>query len=411
MVDQEQSMQLDLRDLVVALSEALGLVDGKITDHGKRVAFIALTLAQRLPVDPAVMPDLRTACLLHDAGVSSTVVYKKLQQLDWPGVDEHCREGADRLQAYPPFRTAARIIRLHHTRWDRLPNAPEDRPLGVLANLIFLADRIDALLDWDQEFLVNRRRIEARIADLSGTYFNPEAVQAFIQQSRVEVFWLSLYSRHLPRALAQLPGNGPMYMTMDDLETVAGIFAHIVDHKSSYTRGHSPGVARLAHLIGARMGLPSRTVQKLRIAALFHDLGKLVVPDEILEKPADLTPDEFQIIKRHPFETYQILSGLPGLDDIRDWAAFHHEKPDGSGYPFRLSADRLQREHIIIKLSDIIQALLQERPYRSGLAEDHLMDILDHMAAIQANFKPLLQVIRRDFIHVARVAEGTEALE
>ena len=88
------------------------------------------------------------------------------------------------------------------------------------------------------------------------------------------------------------------------------------------------------HYFASHLGLSPETAKQLRVAGLLHDLGKLAVPDEILEKPSQLTPDEFQIIKRHPFETYYILSGVPALDKIRDWAAFITKKWMVPGIPF-----------------------------------------------------------------------------
>ncbi|HOG02735.1 MAG TPA: HD domain-containing protein, partial [Accumulibacter sp.] len=138
----------------------------------------------------------------------------------------------------------------------------------------------------------------------------------------------------------------------------------IVDAKSHFTAAHSLGVAQLARYLGERVGLPADALAEVEVAGLMHDVGKLCVPDEIVDKPAPLTPLEFSVMERHSFETYQILRHIPGLEQVAEWAAFHHEALNGHGYPFRRSAERLSPEARIIAVADIFQALAQERPYR-----------------------------------------------
>ena len=400
--------QVSLGDLVVAFSEALVLVGGKIVNHGKRVAYLALSLAESLDLSPEEFNDLRTAALLHDAGVSRTWTYKKLMELDWEGAMEHCDDGAELLRGFPPFARPAEIIRHHHRKWEYLIKSDVPRGTAVLSNLIFLADRIDTLVDWKNELILDRERIVGVISELSGTFFNPDMVAGFKKKSTVEVFWLSLLPRHLPWALSRFRPSSDLELGLFDLEKMSAIFARIVDNKSPFTMDHSYGVARLCHFFGQRMNLEPETVQKLRISGLVHDLGKLSIPDEILEKPSALSPDEFQIIKRHPFETYYILSGLTALADIRDWASFHHEKADGSGYPFHLTGRQMGQEHLIVMLSDVIQALVQDRPYRPGLGRDQVLDILAHLATQQSSLQPLVDEVRKDYDLVAEVARGLE---
>ena len=213
-----------------------------------------------------------------------------------------------------------------------------------------------------------------------------------------------MYPHHLDTALERFRPKKPITVGLDDLEILSAVFGAIVDNKSPYTKGHSKGVAQLCDLFATRLDMPEETVKKLRIAGLVHDLGKLAVPDSILEKPGSLTADEFQVVKRHPFETYYVLSAVPQLADIRDWAAFHHEKPDGSGYPFHLTEKDYAVEHTIVMLSDKIQALIQERPYRPALERDQVLDILEHLAASHQIYEPVMQVIRSDYDSVAERA-------
>jgi len=160
---------------------------------------------------------------------------------------------------------------------------------------------------------------------------------------------------------------------------MATIFAEIVDAKSPFTVEHSLGVSRLAKFIGDLVGLSEDKQNMLEVAGLLHDLGKLNVPDEILEKPGALSLEERMIMMRHSFESYQILSRIEGFEDISKWAAFHHEALSGKGYPFHKDKKGLSLEARIVAVADIFQALAQNRPYRNSLPKDEISNIMDDM--------------------------------
>ena len=161
---------------------------------------------------------------------------------------------------------------------------------------------------------------------------------------------------------------------------IARIFAQVVDAKSAFTYEHSIGVASLSRFIAANMGYDGHTLDKIEIAGLLHDLGKLRIPDEILENPGKLNETDTFTMHRHSFETYQVLREIRGFEDIALWAAYHHEKPNGSGYPFKRGGVDLTREARIIAVADIFQALAQDRPYRKAMPTHDICNILHNMA-------------------------------
>lgn len=109
---------------------------------------------------------------------------------------------------------------------------------------------------------------------------------------------------------------------------------------------------------------------------IFHDLGKLVVPNTILEKPSALTASEFAVIKQHPYHTFSILNSISGIQVIAEWAAFHHERLDGNGYPFHKKSHEINVISRIISVADIFTALIEDRPYRKGLDVKAIKKIL-----------------------------------
>lgn len=174
----------------------------------------------------------------------------------------------------------------------------------------------------------------------------------------------------------------PAYQaSIDELRQIAGIFAQIVDAKSPFTAEHSTGVAGVTRFLAERLSVSPENIEKLELAGLLHDLGKLRVPDEILDKPGKLDPDERLVINAHSFETYQLLRNLPGFEEIALWAACHHEEPGGSGYPFRLKGEELSLEARILRVADIFQAMVQHRPYRPGLSADELRAFFSRLVA------------------------------
>jgi len=160
------------------------------------------------------------------------------------------------------------------------------------------------------------------------------------------------------------------------LSLIAELFRHIIDFKSSFTATHTAGVAACAEIMASLFGLAELEVVMMKIAGNFHDLGKLIIPNNILEKPGKLSKDEYNVIKSHPYYTHQVLSSIGGMDRIVDWASFHHEKLDGSGYPFSLDANEIDIGARIMAVSDIFVALIEERPYKKGMERDEMYRIL-----------------------------------
>jgi len=374
------SITIDLGQAIHALSDALDLVGVDEVCHGKRVGYMALQCGCGLGLSEPELEDLFHAGLLHDCGVSSTHMHRCLvNELDWEGSEFHCIKGSELLYQFPPLAHLTPIVRYHHTHWDDLRAAKLPEKTAQLANLIYLVDRVDALTapHYERDLLLARHTVCDTVWRLSGSFFAPELVGLFLDLSSNEAFWLSLETRHLIRFIHERERESRLApVSFPELKQLALLFARIVDAKSPFTMEHSLGTARLARLLAERVALPMETCEKIEVAALLHDLGKLQVPDEILEKPGALTREERAMIQRHSFETYQILRGISGLEDITLWAAYHHETPDGRGYPFHRQGKELTLEMRIIAVSDVFQALAQQRPYRKPLAPAEILDLL-----------------------------------
>lgn len=379
------TLDLDLRQIVYVLSDALDYVGVDDIQHGKRVAYMAHKTGQVAGLRGAALDDLFHAALLHDCGVSSTREHKDIvDNLDWAGCGAHCIRGDDFLKDFGPLAHLAPVIGHHHSHWQDLEAEPGDLDgTGMLqANCIYLTDRVDAILVTHKEedpFLV--REEIWRVLDFNrGTRFAPELVDCFLEASAPSAFWFALEPSSLGPYLGSLLGKVEKKpITLAELRQLAVIFARIVDAKSEFTAEHSLGVARVARLLGKEAGLEEGRRELVEVAALLHDLGKLKVPDRILEKPAPLDRWERAAMDHHSFHTFQILRRIDGFEKIAEWAAFHHEGLDGGGYPFGHNKTHLDFESRLVAVADVFQALAQDRPYRGPLTIRDVMAELKQM--------------------------------
>ncbi len=163
------------------------------------------------------------------------------------------------------------------------------------------------------------------------------------------------------------------------LEGTIGIVARIVEMRDPYTAGHQQRVAELAGAIAAELGLPARRIEGIRLAAQVHDLGKVSVPAEILNKPGGFNDTEWALVKEHPRVGGEILQPVAFPWPIAEIVWQHHERFDGSGYPRGLQGDAILLEARIIAVADVVEAMSSRRPYRPALGlERALAEITDH---------------------------------
>jgi putative nucleotidyltransferase with HDIG domain len=159
--------------------------------------------------------------------------------------------------------------------------------------------------------------------------------------------------------------------------------ARAVDAKSSWTAGHSERVTKVALEIGAVFGLSHKEMQNLHRAALLHDIGKLGVPVDILDKPDKLDDNEYDMIKKHPKIGARILEPIASYRDIIPIVLQHHERYDGKGYPDGISGDTINIGARILAVADVFDALSSDRPYRKGWNMEHVLDLIKKEAGRQ----------------------------
>lgn len=370
---------VNLGNLLLSLSDATDLASPSIASHQMRSAYVILKLATAAKLPAEATERLYIAALLHDIGALSPEEKISIHHFEDEKSQVHCERGETLLNLSSLLQPAARIVKYHHRTW-RDWNESIATPIVLESQILFLAEILERYIDRNIYILHQHRRIIARIISLSDIQIHASVIALFLTISKSEDFWLDLMS---PRLYSLLLQNGPYRRLEVDMATVKDIgmlFRAIIDFRSPFTSTHSAGVSECAFTLGKMFGLTEFETNLLAIAGNFHDIGKLAVPNSILEKPGKLSEEEFAIVKQHTYYTFAILNTIGGLKQICEWAAFHHETLEGTGYPFHCPATRIDIGSRIMAVADIFTALQEKRPYREGMSREKVTEILKKLS-------------------------------
>ncbi len=427
-----------LSHVVAALSQALDLSTGQPLGHSIRACLIGMRIAEEIGAPEQIRNDLFYALLLKDCGCSSNAskTFHTLQSddikakgnvktTDWTSTNlesiryalahvatgkpmiqrtrailqlaikqkSHakevthlrCERGATLARLMGLSENTATAVRNLDEHWDGsgLPEGFIRTEIPLLSRIMLLAQTLEVFLTAQGEnaaLEISTRR--------KGKWFDPDLVKAVHSLHRRDALWADIFREGmLENCLATEPHQRVLSSDHTSLDRICNAFSQIVDAKSPFTYNHSLGVANAAVATARMLGLPRERVLFIRHAALLHDLGKLSVPNTILEKNGKLDDAEWQIMRRHAFYTHKVLSGIPGFEDLCEVAASHHEKLDGSGYFRGLDGSRLPLESRILAVADVFDALAATRPYREALPREKVFEILwkDAPRALDAN--------------------------
>ncbi|MBF0188948.1 MAG: HD domain-containing protein [Magnetococcales bacterium] len=374
-------VHVNLFNLVTTIAKTVDLVNPILAGHHLRVAFIAGRMAQIGNLDRQIEQDLVFAAAMHDLG--AITVAERFKALEFEAVNphRHAEVGFQLLRRFQPFDRFAEIIRFHHVQWEHGSGTVfNNKNVPWESHIIHLADRVDVLIDRDRHILGQRKRILSEIEQHIGSWFEPRAVRLFKELSMKDDFWFDLLSPNLENQLrSQVPIQIQVTWGINHTLEFAWLLAQIVDFRCRFTSTHSSGVSATAEYLARLYGFSEMECQKMMAAGFLHDIGKLAVPAEILEKPGALSQEERDIIKMHSYHTARILEPLGGLDDVIQWCAFHHERLDGNGYPFREIGANIPLGARILSVADVFTALTEDRPYRKGLTKEKVQEILKDM--------------------------------
>jgi len=365
--------------------------------HHKQTAFISLRIAELMGLSPERRNNLFVASLIHDAGQlwGKEEEFRAILEPSNPTPWRHC------LLAYLLLKDSPLITRLipdvprmilyHHTKFEKLTKPEKSRLLLPLIEftreevpleslIINIASAISMMINDQIPILHQAEEIKERIKDLKDSFFPSDIVDAFLEVSSKEEFWLALASPFIEEYLEAIYPLPEYIISEEEMVSLFQLICRFVDYKCALFATHSAAVSAMAEALAKLAQLSPDAVERLKIAGYIHDLGKLSLPLSIIVKKDKLTKEEFALVKVHPFTIYSLLSRTKGLEGLRELAGFHHERLDGSGYPFGLKGEELPFEARLLAVVDVFSALREKRPYRPALEFDDAVKILEEEA-------------------------------
>lgn len=382
-------MKFDLNNFLLAVSFALDYIEkdvfGLALNHGKRVAYDSLMLGKRLGMDEDDLADLVSLAVLHDNGLSEYISAQHARSLTKPtqfeNVKDHCIIGEKNVENYPFLREEKTIILYHHEKLDGSGLFHlKGSEIPLKAQIISFADYIDIKFDSSKMYGEYKNRVKEHIVKLRDKKFSPAICDAFFDEINRASYRLDQEDGNIVNAINRYTPQKYMIMDYKRVREISMIFSRIIDAKSKFTGRHSKGLSEKAGAMAAFYHYSEEKTIKLHIAADLHDLGKLLIANDILEAERKLTTDEFAKIQSHTYYTRVAMERISGFEDITEWAANHHEKLNGKGYPYGLTAKDLDFNSRLLGCLDIYQALTEDRPYRSGMGHLEGMKIMTDMA-------------------------------
>lgn len=383
-------MKLYMSDILSAFSYALDCVEhdavGVATHHTKRVAYICLVLGENLGLDRLQLNDLAACAILHDNALTQYLHEEKISRLDMLGsklktnAGKHCVLGENNIMRLPFNFDVSNTILYHHE------NSDGSGPFGktyletpIYAQLIHVADVVDILFDLSVMTKEKYDKILNYLDKVRNTIVHEKIVDLFIKSFDYQTLE-KVQSLSIITALGEkLPTIYKDY-SLEQIGNIVEVVANVIDYKSEFTMRHSMGIAQKAIRMAKYYNYDDETTMKLYFAAAVHDIGKLVIDRDVLEKPDKLTESEHIYMQNHAYYTYDILKDIRGLEDIVSWASSHHEKLNGKGYPFGKTAEELGFNERLMACLDIYQALTEERPYKEGYEHEKVIQIMTNMA-------------------------------
>lgn len=358
--------------MLAAAARAMNLINSDMEHHHEQTAYLSYQIGYMMGLREEDLHYTIYVALLHDIGA---VVMPELQTID--EIEAHGKEianiGASIIEDMERFWKVADIIRINQNSYQENLELIGEGVILDISQAVHVADAVTSLVVEKVPILNQTDGIVSAIRGLSGTEFSPKAVDAFTEVSKREFMWMDLVLN--PGFLLQFTGT-MRDVSLDEALIYTKFMSRIIDFRSSFTAMHSAGVAASAQELARLAGMSDEECKMMRIAGYLHDIGKLRVPNEILEKPGKLTKEEFNIVKEHPYYTRLILLDVDGFEKIADWAGYHHEKLNGNGYPFHLTAENLDLGSRIMAVADIFSAITEVRPYRAGMNREQALQVM-----------------------------------
>lgn len=354
------------QNVIQILKNMLNTLDHRLVDHGERVAFLCMKMMRAMHKDEEQILHVAKLALFHDIGAYKTDEVDAILGFETNDVWEHAIYGYLFLSTLSPLKENSDCILYHHMPYLQLLETPCSNK--KIASLIHLCDRIDVAS-------VQGAPIHSLLKKTG--FFDPEQVDLFCRINKDDYIQNLLSSGEYRTEMQQLYAS--IHLSEQEKRQYLEMLAYSIDFNSEFTVFHTIMTTSLAVELGKQFQFDQEKMQKLYYGALLHDIGKGAIPIAILEKRGALDEEEMRCMRSHVLISEAILDGYVD-EDILHMAIRHHEKLDGSGYPYHLRGDQLRFEDRIVAIADILSALLGKRSYKEEFPVPKVIDIIQNMA-------------------------------
>lgn len=390
-------MKTSVQDCLNLINVVIEPLFSDLALHLRQSSFIAFYIARNLQLSDNQVKDVFISASMHDLGLLLKSAHRdRLIAADV--LDSHHLNGLEVQHEI------AMLNRISNTLY------VQESDCTLVSDIVYFSDTFELYLRGQDKDYISYSEMLVDDFFALHTEFRQEIVEAMKRLAQDDVFWLRLESSNMHKVLQRISPLRDSYVTLEDLKDICLILARIVDIHSSFTVTHSTSVSRVAAKIASLMAYSEEQQQKIGIAGYLHDIGKVYIPSEVLNKEGQLTRKERALMKKHSYKTLEMLSHIKSLKEITPWAANHHERLDGSGYPFGLHADDLDETSRIIAVADVFTALTEDRPYRKGMNLTQAMDILETEAAYHKLDASIVNIVK-DNIQIIFACVGQRVSE
>jgi HD-GYP domain len=383
-------MTINFKSLLCTISDALDYVEGSLLgatqNHSKRVAYMSAEIGKKAGLSNSELSDLSACALLHDNALTEYIHdeeaagFNILMHPEQTKLGSHCIIGERNVSCLPLYARIPNVILYHHERPDgKGPFGKTSAEIPLFSRIIHLADLVDIGFPPDKYGDSFQQQMATFIRKYENVHFDSQIVGFFFSCLDDGII-TDIRNNEIERLLDNSFPEKSFNYNKEQIISVASLFAKIIDYKSTFTSYHSTGIAQKALKMAEFYGWDNDTQAEFYFAAALHDIGKLAIETEILEKPAGLTDKEYVRMQDHVSITWQMLKKIEGFEHISEWASYHHEKLDGTGYPFKKTAAELSQPARLMACLDIYQAMTEDRPYRKELTHTEAVTFLRKQA-------------------------------
>lgn len=384
-MDKKKQIQFNLNNFLLSISLVLDLVEkdikGTKKNHTKRVAFIALKIAQKFELSPQEMGDLCSYCLIHNISLSKNNDYTK-----------EYYESAQKLSNKLPFLCQYNdILKYHQENYDGSGlYGLKENDIPFLSQIISFSHTIDTNFDLSGDDIERKKKVFEFIENNEDKLFSKDISDMFIEIASSIDFWMDIQSE-----------NDILFFIFSSLHdfTITPTFEEVLKYTSIFTvlNDENKNLLDKCEAMADFYKFDHKDKYTFLIAASLYNIGKLAIPTNILKKTDKLDENEFEIIKTYPYYTKKVLSNLMGFNDISSWASRVQERIDGEGYPYKLSGKDLSLKDRLMAALNVYQSLTTKKSFRDKLTHKEAIAIMLELAQKNILDKTIIEDINKKF--------------